>query len=477
MVRFRHSLVLRWLALGFLAWVWALSARAQVLPDALEVPIPVPRGTPHPAWVKPGVRLTYYSAISFTNFGEEYYYRDDLGEWVDTQGRRYSKKEAGGPNEHGAAGHGYTQVTVVSTDRAASVLEVRAFNFSSYTGPPVVINAGAVVAAPGTGGDWWIHPQVLRQIPDSQGDGVRIIRMPYKLKNRVYQAIRFQCDGTRVSGDQWVDIGGGVIDPTRKKSRHVYVYDLASGVLIHTNHAVNTRDGLMLSHASFEGMRTVKVPWAGARVPDSIGRLASVDYSTLQLIPTAGGPPATRSGWGRLSMLGRGPDWVLHKLGVDLGTVGNMPAAGNLGEIRGVSGSVQYGGIWVPPQALALLQPGQVLDQDPLTQFEVRVENVAGDHVVLAEVGKLQRTDFTYDRTTGLLMGWSHSDPTLLGPLTLRLQYTGRKEGAIPVLSTGAATTAPRPTQQPTQQPLQDERNAPQQRRPLVDLPAGRGPG
>ena len=84
-----------------------------------------------------------------------------------------------------------------------------------------------------------------------------------------------------------------------------------------------------------------------------------------------------------------------------------MPAAPN--QTLRISGAAQIGGFWVPPAALGALRTGQTLDTDPFTRVTTVVARVGagprGRRVVqIAEIGRGQRLDYTYDAASGMLV-------------------------------------------------------------------------
>ncbi|MGF3495982.1 MAG: hypothetical protein ACQXXK_08910, partial [Methanothrix sp.] len=90
---------------------------------------------PAPDWVREGARLSYYSATASIPSAYERFIPDEEGDWVGVNsGKRYRREEL-----FGAAGHGVTQVDVLSVDTRAAVLKVNAWLYSSYTGPLVPI--------------------------------------------------------------------------------------------------------------------------------------------------------------------------------------------------------------------------------------------------------------------------------------------------------------------------------------------------
>ena len=83
-----------------------------------------------------------------------------------------------------------------------------------------------------------------------------------------------------------------------------------------------------------------------------------------------------------------------------------------------VSGCNQLTPLAIPPEHLARLQVGQVLDRDPVTKIVTQVSfvrrNRAGRDVValtLSQGAGMFHADYIYDRTTGLLAGQAIVDP------------------------------------------------------------------
>ncbi|NQT87471.1 hypothetical protein HQ560_11945 [bacterium] len=121
----------------------------------------------------------------------------------------------------------YMSTASVPADRQHAVLDLRNYAFVAITGGPgpVLAVGGACVSVPGGGGDYWLSPAVLQQFAPSQRPGLTITRGPYPIEGRLYQALRFQRTGPR--------------------SRTVHVYDLVTGILLHTNSSITTQSTAM----------------------------------------------------------------------------------------------------------------------------------------------------------------------------------------------------------------------------------------
>ncbi len=101
-----------------------------------------------------------------------------------------------------------------------------------------------------------------------------------------------------------------------------------------------------------------------------------------------------------------------------------LPGVPTVAEAQLVTGSAQFGGLWIPPAGLTPLQPGQVLDSDPRTGFTVSVARADPQSVVVSEVSPLQRIEYTYDRKNGLMVHYAKTDYYQFNIQTV-LRFTG----------------------------------------------------
>lgn len=102
-----------------------------------------------------------------------------------------------------------------------------------------------------------------------------------------------------------------------------------------------------------------------------------------------------------------GPNWVRYRqTTVQATPPGISPIS--VENVR-ITGSGQFGGLWIPPQGLRQLRPGQTLDVDPITGMTTSVAQVGRtpqglEAVTISESNQGQRVDSVYDRASGALV-------------------------------------------------------------------------
>ncbi len=95
----------------------------------------------------------------------------------------------------------------------------------------------------------------------------------------------------------------------------------------------------------------------------------------------------------------------------------SMSASGfpaQYGQEEQIGGIGQPGGLALPPNALAALQTGQVIDTDGVTGITVEVKDVSQDAngrsiVVLSASNQIYSAEMTYERDTGMMIGFSET--------------------------------------------------------------------
>ncbi|MEM7680912.1 MAG: hypothetical protein AAF288_03055 [Planctomycetota bacterium] len=376
-------------------------APASAQPTPTPVPAPVSPGgaiqpganLPVPDWVKPGVRLTYYTGSRSADSGRGgNLVRNPNGTIEDDQGNKYSwAKDVGGPSTGNSAGHGYTVHDILEVNHGRVTVRTVNYLVAGALGQttPNAMSASTTVYDAATGGGAWMHPQVLQQRTGKFSG-------PYQtITGQDYQAI--------ILGDK----------------QHHQTYDVRSGLLL---------GELLVS----EGTIGNTVGPDGSIHPRSRSNAAVVSFiSFRQLDPamvTPGElPPIVRPG---LKLNYQGGIGMSQAIGgfntppspftveltvdrVDQGVahcniVSAFPGMG-APPARESKTAMAYGSYWAPTAMLQGLRTGQVLDQDATLMTRTVVQHAGPDPqgrdiVTLHSANRVFESYQTFDRKTGLVL-------------------------------------------------------------------------
>ncbi|OPX78906.1 MAG: hypothetical protein A4E45_01021 [Methanosaeta sp. PtaB.Bin039] len=338
---------------------------------------------PAPDWVREGTRMSYYSSSANVPDATEKYILDEEGDWVGlTSGKRYRREEV-----FGAAGHGITQVDVLSVDQRGSLLKITPWSYSNFDGPLVPLKQG-YTASLAAGGDWYINPQVLAQLQDRRGGGLTVLRMPYQIGAQTYNAIRIQTQS--------------------EAATFAKVYDLNSGQLLATFNAV-TGEGTTFAQAISLGVRQMELPWLGMDLPGWLRQGASLSYQGTK---TSQVPLASFEN--RIPLTVSISFTAADQRGYTYRRTSTLSASGfpSVSEQDAQAGGIgEPGGLVLPPAALASLRAGQVIDSDDITGVTVSVVDIRPDYdgrntVVIQAKNQAYSAQMTYDVDSGVMVGF-----------------------------------------------------------------------
>jgi hypothetical protein len=99
----------------------------------------------------------------------------------------------------------------------------------------------------------------------------------------------------------------------------------------------------------------------------------------------------------------RGHGWLHGRTLSRMGSIQGMPPS--VQSSVESSGTASIGGLWIAPEGLARLHPGQPIERVEAVGIETVVSEAAGGRVVISEQGPLRRIDYAYDLATGVLDG------------------------------------------------------------------------
>lgn len=363
-----------------------------------------------PAWMKPGVRASFWAGSASVASAGAVLVPDDKGNWTTTDGKTWSVQ-----NNPGAGGMGYQQFTVANLVGDSVVVDFKQYLFNpeakAYT---TVLVSGHTVKL-NEGGELWMPPQKLAQMQEGNVNGVRISRGPYTLNNKTYNAV----------GITTVLANGG--------SR--YTYDAETGILLAMGSS-SVGAGMMsaplhgqtspvagntqLVQIIFAGMRQTNLPWIGQRAPAELTQTRQVDFqgTYTSAVANAGQvswPVAMR--WD-ISRIDEYSLQMRQTYKIDYGNTG-MP---NEPQVSDRGGSVAA--LWIDPRTLGQLRQGQVIDEDPITQMRTVVTGVQNGNVVLAEQGQIETSAWAYNQQTGAIQTMQLEQQVGLGKTVVQVQRT-----------------------------------------------------
>jgi len=371
-----------------------LTAQADPLvPDACTLGAWVPGALAYgpPPIVRTGTRLVYFGMTASIPGERSELVLDENGRWVDpATGERWGEQEI-----PGASGAGFTVLRVGHVDAQVAQLTSRLYGWDPLTRQALYSMAWGLVSHAGCMADYWVHPAALASLAEVDLPGVRILRMPYRLGERVFDAVRIQT--TTASGFD------------------AYVFDLASGLLVfHGARAtgapvvtppVGGRAGVgagstQLVSTWIVDVQDAPVPWQAYPAPEWVARVQRLTYAGTMTTVTSGTPfqlPIDHE----VTIDARGHDWLHGRTVSRMGSIQGMPPSVQASVDS--SGPATIGGLWIAPEALAQLRPGQPIERVEAVGIETVVSEAAGGRVVLSEHGPLHRIDYAYDLATGVL--------------------------------------------------------------------------
>lgn len=374
--------------------------------------IPGLPSAPAPSFVRLGLRLSYrVHTATVAGMGKDWR-PDENGAWQTEDGQRWT------PFDKGAnAAEGIMQFEVVSlTPREAAVLAT--FYLIPRPGAPPQMSFHYPIVGPASStGGLWVAPDKLRTLANRVTPNLKVQRMPCAV-------------GTGTRPAVWVQT-------LHANGNRMYAYDEATGVLLHDASSgtgppsrvigpleTSNTPSTTLADGTLVGQRGVSRPWDAERPDAWAGSAGTLVYTGTSTVPTAGGAPLTLRQDMSVTPKDRGAGWVLYNTLLRTTNTLGMPPVTSPGET--ICGLGQFGGAWLPPTVLTSLAKGRELDDDPHTGVRVTVDAADGSRVVIAARNGAQGLRWTYDATTGIMVGIEKEDPTPLGRIRTRLTLQRR---------------------------------------------------
>jgi hypothetical protein len=345
-----------------------------------------------PAWLQPGVRVTYFSGSAQLPGVRQTLTEDEQGNWTDGT-RRFRVDDV-----PGGGGAGFTQYDFVAVAPDALLVASTSFVYADAQLRTVARASSTALVGDHTGlGDLWVPPARLAAMRDEASPGHRVRRLRYPLGGQTYDAVTTQIH----------DASGY----TR------YTYDLATGLLLAHSHSsvgkamptpnangtAGSGQGVTtIVHGHLRARRTLALPWLHGQAPEWLRPGLRLDYrGTLRNSLADGVMPPWQYGFtvgvDRLAAGGAVATLATH---LDYG-YGQPPQQGSSQVAYGPGGAVP---LWLDVARLDGLQPGQVLDRDPSTGWQIVYVGRDAESATIREQGPLESQTYTYERRSGRLV-------------------------------------------------------------------------
>jgi hypothetical protein len=261
-------------------------------------------------------------------------------------------------------------------------------------------------------GEYWMDPKKLAALRTDLDQGVRVSSLTWKNGANAVPAIRIE----------------NIQDNYTSR-----VYDAQSGLVLHvttiTIGAAPTRVGpgdlgkgdTTYTRSDFVASRDLNIPWAQEPMPDWVQQIQALRYSGQGSLhgPLGNFAPPTILAM-ELTPASHGKGWVQMNAVTSKQIQGLAPLPPLKGQAA--CGRAQFGGLWAGPAALAKLQPGQVLDEDPLTKMKTFVSHVINNSVIINSTNDGGQISDEYDKQTGMLISHETYNGISGEGITLRLE-------------------------------------------------------
>lgn len=344
----------------------------------------------------------------------------DPNGWVERDGQRFRVEPT-----RGGGGIGVQQLDVVVAAGGLLVADARGYLDAAAGGGRFVASGVDVVVGDADGlGEYWVAPARLAAMQPGFDGTTRVTRGVRRFGNADLQVVS--------------------IASTRAGGYTSHTYDLASGVLLfggtvdaQPGARITDANGQLLenlqgsvgyTHLAFLDVRRLEVPWLGAPTPPWLAPGSTLVYEgtrRAEFAQPSGLPPlpgdAVRVAYAFERRLG---DAVLATSIVEAANPAGVPMPPTTSSrVFAASG---FDGLWIPPDALARLAPGTLLDRDPFTRQDVVYGGLAGDYHVLHVQTPGEAGELYYERGSGFLAFTRHRrQADQVGVMVTELGYVG----------------------------------------------------
>ncbi len=354
-------------ALSLPAHATAFAQNSNATSNMLAAAFPEAQTMAAPAWLKEGVRATYFIASGIIG------------------------------GEAAGAGQGYSQYDVVAADKTNVALVHSSF-FEGYDGVLGAPMTNAAINAPGIG-DFWINPAVLADADRLASDNFVVEQSTGQdAQGTQYQVVRFQYHD--------------------RQTLRTSEFDVETGLLILFSQTVLNRDDTR-SEAQIRlvSVRQLKLPWKGKTPPTWVKKGLTLPYAGTDTNYLGGTEPLQMPVTFSISVQQANKRFA----SLTMNSETNGMAQNEQAYVAGVA---QWDGFWLPKEALKSKGRSGRIDQDPITGVEVSWQRDGSGNMIINEVGPSWKAAYVYDGKDGVLLMFQRakniSGSTLVREITLQ---------------------------------------------------------
>jgi hypothetical protein len=309
------------------------------------------RTAPAPDWLQTGTRVTY---------------RVESATIPQAQGQT------------GAAGAGYAQYDVVALEPGLVVATSKLYLDATEGGGELPSLVSPVLGLPGIG-EFWLNPRALANAEQVATAELAVTRTDKTIGGTVYHGVYFEYK--------------------HDTTRDVWLYDDTTGLLLFSSYAIGGDNDptRQLGQITLAGQRQLDLPWHAGRVPGWVAQTHHLHYTGTFETHIAGAPAPGIAAQADVSLQDHFAHWSAYRLS------GGVQGAPPTPVLRLTGGDQIFDGLWLAPEALAVLQDGQTRDTDPITGATITVTRDSRT-VVLAETGQRYQATMAYGVKDGRLV-------------------------------------------------------------------------
>jgi len=404
-----------------IAMLLAAPAFAQNDAQAPVNPGPAEKQNLAPAWIKPGVRISYVGgdSASSSNPNAKVLRQTAVGGTIEGPDGKQYKVTAGMPTV-GGVGYSHYDIVAVDGDVVLMQTEMHIFLDGVERGRKVLSGGQGVLANAIDGGTLWWPVDALRQQRVQLEGEHKIFPVQYALGRQVYDAVAMQI--VRKQPQTYISS----------------VYDKRSGVMLMS---VSTTQGEAMktlfkvegkqvtlgdpaqytnrSFMRFMGTRQRNLPWARGTMPQWVAQAKTLHYRGESIVRIEGVPFVPRLPLEvTYTQQSAGDNWAMYDVKiVQHGADRNFPPAITNNTLA--CGPATLGGVWIDPATVRGLQTPMLVDRDPITGDTLTLQHVGpapgGDGQVAVIVHDTAHVDqqFTYDLASGVLTHYRYHNAVL----------------------------------------------------------------